>query len=128
MRNLSWNQWITECNNNINSAEVWRIITAAKGTAPIALTHHRPQEEADSLCDSFAQQCSEDTINKLTQMVPARVRTITTDSYEAVNTDQDVLYRLKDSAPLFAIQWIKNALLATRHLLLLLSTHSYDPC
>ena len=34
VRNQSWNQWITECNVNINSAEVWRRIKAAKGTAP----------------------------------------------------------------------------------------------
>ena len=112
VRNLSWNQWITDCNNNINSSEVWRRIKAAKGTAPRAPTHHRPQEETDSLCDSFAQRCSpeslhEDTINNLTQMAPARVRTITTEAYKPVDTDQeftlseleDVLYRLKDTAP-----------------------------
>ena len=34
MRNLSWNPWINECNNNMNSAEVWRKINVAKGTAP----------------------------------------------------------------------------------------------
>ena len=55
VRNLSWNQWITDCNNNINSSEVWRRIKTAKGTAPRAPTHHMPQEEEDSLCDSFAQ-------------------------------------------------------------------------
>ena len=71
-----------------------------------------PNEEADSLCDSFAQPCSpenlpERTINKLTNMVPERVRTVTTATYEEVDTDQeftiseleDVLDRLKDTAP-----------------------------
>ena len=82
VRNLSWIQWITNCNNNINSSEIWRIIKAAKGTALRAPTHYMPQEEADSLCDSFAQLCSpenlhEETINKLIQMAPARIRTIT---------------------------------------------------
>ena len=48
-------------------------------------------------------------IGKLTRtnMVPERVRTITTATYEAVDTDQeftlteleDVLHRLKDTAP-----------------------------
>ena len=56
VRNLSWNQWITECNGNINSADVWRRIKAAKRTAPRPPTHPRPQEEADSLCDSFAER------------------------------------------------------------------------
>ena len=41
-----------------NSAEVWRRIKAAKGTAPRPPTHPRPQEEADSLCDSFAERSS----------------------------------------------------------------------
>ena len=112
MRNLSWNQRITKCNNNINSAEVWRRINAAKGTAPRPPTHSRPQKEADSLCDSFAQSCSseklpEHTTNILTNIVPERVRAITTATYEAVDTDQkftlsefeDVLCRLKDTAP-----------------------------
>ena len=70
-----------------------------------------PQDEADSLYDSFAHQCSpenlhEDTINKLTQMAPARNRTITPAAYEPMDTDQectlyvleDVLYRLNDTA------------------------------
>ena len=108
MRNLSWNQWITDCNNTINSSEVWRIIKAAKGTAPRAPTYHRPQEEADSLCDSFAQRYEpDDTITKLTQMVPVRFRIFTTAAYEPVDNDQeftlseleDVLYILKDTAP-----------------------------
>ena len=58
VRNQSWNQWITDCNNNINSAEVWRRIKAAKGTAPRPPTHPRPQEEADLLCAAFAQRTS----------------------------------------------------------------------
>ena len=37
-----------------NLAEVWRRIKSAKGTAPRSPTHPRPQEEADSICDSFA--------------------------------------------------------------------------
>ena len=73
VRNQSWNQWITECNGNINSAEVWRRIKAAKGTAPRPPTHPKPQEEADSLCDSFAERSSsvnlpEQTNNVLTGM------------------------------------------------------------
>ena len=91
---LSWNQWITKCINNINSAEVWRRIKAANGTAPRPPTHPRPQEEADSLCDSFDQRCSpenlaERTNNILTNMVPERVRTVTTATYEAVDNDQE---------------------------------------
>ena len=75
VRYESWNQWITECNGNINSAEVWRRIKAAKGTAPRPHTHPRPQEEADSLYDSFAQRSSsvnlpEQTNNVLTGMAP----------------------------------------------------------
>ena len=86
VRNLSWNQWITKCNNSINSADVWRRIKAAKGTAPRPPTHPKPQKEADSLCDSFAQRCSsenlpERTNNIVINMVPERVRTITTASY-----------------------------------------------
>ena len=77
VRNQSWNQWITECNGNINSAEVWRRIKAAKGTAPGPSTHPRPQEETDSLCDSFAQRSSsvnlpEHTNNVLTSMATKR--------------------------------------------------------
>ena len=94
MRNISWNQWITKCNNNINSAEVWRNIKAAKGTSLKPPTHPRSQEEADSPCDSFAQRCSPEnspklTNNILTNMVPERVRTITTATNEAVDTDQE---------------------------------------
>ena len=94
MRNQSWNQWITECNGNINSAEIWRRIKAAKGTAPRRHTHHMPQEEADSLCDSIAQRPSsanlpEETNNELTGMAPERVRIITTATYEAAYTDQE---------------------------------------
>ena len=143
VRNQSWNQWITDCNNNINSAEVWRRIKAAKGTAPKPPIHHRPQEEADSLCDVFAQRSSsarlpEHTNNMLTNMVPERVRTITTPTYEALYTDQeftlseleeDVLHRLKDTAPgddTVCYSMIKNVI-ATKHLLLL-PTHSHDPC
>ena len=112
VRNISWNQWITKYNNNINSAEVWRRIKAAKGTSSKLPTHPRPQEEADSICDSFAQRCSlenlpERTNNILTNMLPERVHTITTATYEAVDTDQeftlteleDVLHSLKDTAP-----------------------------
>ena len=111
VRNLSWNQWTTDCNNNINSAEVWIRIKAAKGIAPRAPTHHMPQEEEDPISDSCAPRCSpenlhEDTIHKLTQMAPARIRIITTAAYEPVGTDQDVtlceledvLYRLTDTA------------------------------
>ena len=112
VRNQSWNQWITECNGNINSAEVWRQIKAAKGTAPRPPTHPRPQEEADSLCDSFAQRSSsenlpEQTNNMLTGMAPERVRFITTATNAAAYTDQeftlseleDVLHRLRYTAP-----------------------------
>ena len=97
VRNLSWNERTTDCNNN--SSKVWIKIEAAKGTAPRAPLYHIPQDEADSLCDSFAQRCSleklnEDTINKLTQMAPARVRTITTAAYEPLDTDQKMYYAL----------------------------------
>ena len=36
-------------------SEVWRRIKSAKETALRALTHHMPQEETESLCNSFAQ-------------------------------------------------------------------------
>ena len=102
VRNQSWNQWITECNGNINSAEVWRRIKAAKGTAPRPPTHPRPREEADSLCDSFAERSSsvnlpEQTNNVLSGMAPERVRVITEATYEAVATDQEfTLSELED--------------------------------
>ena len=134
VRNLSWNQWITKCNNNINSADIWRRIKAANGTAPRHPTHPLPQEEADSLCDVFAQRCSwenlpERTNNILTNMVPERVRIITTVSYEAVDTDKEftlselenVRHRLKDTAlgdDTVCYSMIKNAPIATRHLFL----------
>ena len=107
-------------------------IKAAKGTAPRA-----PQEEADSLCDSFSQRYSpenlhEDTIAKPTQMAPARIRTITKAAYEPVDTDQEftfagleeVVYRmiLNDIAPgdnTVCYSMIKNAPLATRKLFLI---------
>ena len=142
MRNQSWNQWITDCNNNINSAEVWRRIKAAKGTAPRPPTHPRPQAEADSLCDAFAQRSSstnlpEHTNNILAQLAPERVRTITTATYEAVSTDQeftlsaleDVLHLLKDTAPgddTVCYSMIKNVPLATKHLYLRLINQSFS--
>ena len=142
VRSLSWNQWITDCNNNINSSEVWIIIKGEKGTVPSTPTHHMPQEEADSLCNSFAQRYSpenlhEDTINKLKQMAPARVRTITTATYEPVDTNQEfrlseleeVQYRLNDTAPgddTVSYSMIKNAPLATRNLFLRLMENGQD--
>ena len=62
-------------------------------------------------------------------MVPERVRTVTTATYEAVGTDQeftiseleDVLYRLKDTAPgddTVCYSMIKNTPLSTRHIFL----------
>ena len=142
VRNQSWNQWITECNGNINSAEVWRRIKAAKGTAPRPPTHLRPQEEADSLCDSFAERSSsvnlpEQTSNVLTGMAPERVRVITEATYEVVATDQeftlseleDVLHRLKDTAPgddTVCNSMIKNVPLATKHLFLRLINQSFS--
>ena len=142
VRNLSWNQWITECNGNINSADVWRRIKAAKGAAPRPPTHPRPQEEADSLCDTFAERSSsvilpEQTNNVLRGMAPERVRVITKASYEAVATDQeftlseleDVLHRLKDTAPgddTVCNAMIKNVPLATKYLLLRLFNQSFS--
>ena len=142
VRNLSWNQWITECNGNINSADVWRRIKAAKGAAPRPPTHPRPQEEADSLCDSFAERSSsvilpEQTNNVLRGMAPERVRVITEATYEAVATDQeftlseleDVLHRLKDTAPgddTVCNAMIKNVPLATKYLLLRLINQSFS--
>ena len=142
VRNQSWNQWITECNGNINSAEVWRRIKAAKGTAPRPPTQPRPQEEADSLCDSFAERSSsvnlpEQTNNVLTGMAPERVRVIIEATYEAVATDQeftlselkDLLHRLKDTAQgddTVCNAMIKNVPLATKHLFLRLINQSFS--
>ena len=142
VRNLSWNQWISECNGNINSADVWRRIKAVKGTAPRPPTHPRPQEEADSLCDSFAERSSsvnlpEQTNIVLRGMAPERVRVITEAAYEAVATDQeftlseleDVLHRLKDTAPgddTVCNAMIKNMPLATKYLFLRLINQSFS--
>ena len=142
VRNLSWNQWITECNGNINSADVWRRIKAAKGAAPRLPTHPRPQEEADSLCDTFAERSSsvilpEQTNNVLRGMAPERVRVITEATYETVATDQeftlseleDVLHRLKDTAPgddTVCNAMITNVPLATKYLLLRLFNQSFS--
>ena len=70
-------------------------------------------------------------------MVPERVRTITTSSYEAVDTDQEftlselenVLHRLKDTAPgddTVCYSMIKNAPLDTSHLLTRLIKQSFS--
>ena len=135
VRNLYWNQWITDCNNNNNSSVVWRRIKAANGTAPRAPTHHRHQEEAESLCDSFAQRCSqenlhEDTINKLTLMAPARVHTTKTAAWNRFTLSklEYVLYRWKDTAPrddTVYYSMIKNAPLATGNLFLRLNNQSF---
>ena len=132
---------ITECNGNINSAEVWRRINAAKGTAPRPPTHPIPQEEAYSLCDSFAQRSSsanlpEQINNMLTCMAPERVCIIATATNEAAYTDQeftqseleDVLHRLRDTAPgddTVFYSMIKNVSLATKHLFLRLINQSF---
>ena len=74
--------------------------------------------------------------NALTNMVPEPVRTITTASYEAVDTDQeftlteleDVLHRLKDTAPgddTVCYSRIKNTPLLTRHLFFRLINQSF---
>ena len=101
-----------------------------------------PQEEADSLCDSFAERSSavnlpEQTNNVLTGMAPERVRVITEATYEAVATDQeftlseleDVLHRLKDTAPgddTVCNSMIKNVPLATKHHFLRVINQSFS--
>ena len=69
-------------------------------------------------------------------MVPERVRTITTATYEAVDTDQEFIiselevgqHHLKDTAPgddTVCYSMIKNTPIATRYLLLrLITSHS----
>ena len=70
-------------------------------------------------------------------MAPERVRTITTATYEAVSTDQEftkseleeVLHRLKDSAPgddTVCYSMLKNVPLATKHLFLRLINQSFS--
>ena len=70
-------------------------------------------------------------------MVPKRVRTVTTATYEPVDTDQeftiseleDVLYRLKDTAPgkdTVCYSMIKNTPLSTRHLFIRLINQSFS--
>ena len=46
VRNLSWNQWLTKCNNNINSAEVWRKNKAAhkQHQDPLHTLDHRKRQ------------------------------------------------------------------------------------
>ena len=106
------------------------------------LLHPRPQEEADSLCDTFAERSSsvilpEQTNNVLRGMAPERVRVITEATYEAVATDQeftlseleDVLHRLKDTAPgddTVCNAMITNVPLATKYLLLRLFNQSFS--
>ena len=114
VRNLSWNQWITECNGNINSADVWRRIKAAKGAAPRPPTHPRPQEEADSLCDTFAERSSS---------------VILPDQEFTLSELEDVLHRLKDTAPgddTVCNAMITNVPLATKYLLLRLFNQSFS--
>ena len=71
VRNLSWNQWITKC-NNINSTVVWRSIKAAKGTSPRPPTYPMPQEEEDSLCDCLAQRYSPENLPERTNKYGTR--------------------------------------------------------
>ena len=69
-------------------------------------------------------------------MITAHIRTITTASYEPVDTDQEitlseleyVLYRLKDTAPgddTVCYSMIKNTPLVIRHLFLRLINQSF---
>ena len=69
-------------------------------------------------------------------MIPAHIRTITTASYEPVDTDQEftlseleyILYRLKDTAPeedTVCYSMIKNTLLVIRNLFLRLINQSF---
>ena len=109
----------------------------SKHLIEVSTTHPRLQEEADSLCDSFSQRCSPELTNNIvTNMVPERVRTITTTAYDAVDTDQeitlseieDVLHRLNDTAPgnnTVCYSMIKNTPLTTRHLFLRLINQSF---
>ena len=73
---------------------------------------------------------------KLNQMLPARVRTITTSTYEPADIDQKftlselevVLHRLRDTVPgedTVCCSMIKNAVLSTRHLFLRLINQSF---
>ena len=77
------------------------------------------------------------TNNVLTTMAPECVRTITTATYEVAYTDQeftlseleDVLHRLKDTAPgddTVCYSMIKNVPLATKHLFLRLINQSFS--
>ena len=70
-------------------------------------------------------------------MVPERVRTVTTATYEAMDTDQEftiselenVLDRLKDTAPgddTVCYPMIKNTPLSTRHIFLRLINQSFS--
>ena len=70
-------------------------------------------------------------------MVPERVRTVTTATYEAVDTDQeftiseleDILDRLKDTAPgddTVCYSMIKNTPISTRHLFILIINQSFS--
>ena len=124
VRNISWNQWITKCNNNINSVEVWRIIKA-------------PKDDRRNPLHTLGPENLLERINSIiTNMVPERVRTITTATYETVDTEQefnlteleDVLHRLKDTASgddTVFYSMIRNTALATRHLFLRLINQSF---
>ena len=83
------------------------------------------------------RQTYQHTNNILAQLAPERVRTITTATYEVVSTDQeitlsvleDVLHRLKDTAPgddTVCYSIIKNVPLATKHLFLRLINQSFS--
>ena len=141
VRNLYWNQQITDCNNSINSSEIWRRIKAQqeqrRGPLPTIYPRNRKTHYVTPLYnDGHRKTTPEDTINTLTQMVSARVRAITTAAYELVDTDmeftlselEDILYRLKDTVPgddTVCYSMIKNAPLATRNLFRKLINQSF---
>ena len=141
VRNNSWNAWITECNNNPNTAEVWRRIKAANGRPQLAATHPRPKEEANILCDTFIQRSSsvnlpKDTTETLTELFPDRVNIIKTVINKEAETDRnftlseldEVISHLKDTAPgidTVCYSMIKNMPLPTKYLILRLINQSF---
>ena len=111
--------------------KLWRTIKGIDGRAK------RDEGVGRQLYIKSISSLPEQTNNVLTGMAPERVRVITEATYEAVATDQeftlseleDVLHRLKDTAPgddTVCNSMIKNVPLATKHLFLRLINQSFS--
>ena len=141
VRNNSRNTWITQCNNNPNTAEVWRRIKSATGRPQMVSTHPKPREEAERMCATFIQRSSldnlpENTIETLNILIHERINIIKAAMREVTETDREftrselenVLTHPRDTAPsidTMCYSMIKNAPLSARYLILKLINQSF---